>query len=118
MEILKLDRSSPEFYVHMGPIFGSRVIEKETRDRFYDDPDKEWYLIPGSGAASVFNYTIKNFWAATPGAAQKLLGRLMDEYKSLSGIVSNRHEQSFRDMGFICIGHRKNFLEVHYRAKD
>ena len=118
MEVLKLDRSSPEFYAQMGPIFGSRVIEKESMDRFYDDPDKEWYLIPGCGAASVFNYTIKNFWAATPGAAQKLLERLMVEYRFLSGIVSNKHEQSFRNMGFTCIGHRKNFLEVHYRAKN
>lgn len=118
MEILKLDRESPEFYEHMGPIFGSRLIENETRDRFYDDPGKKWYIIPGHGAASVLNHTIKNFWAATPAAARKLLERLIDEYKSLNGIVSNRHERSFRELGFICVGHRKNFLEVYYRAKN
>lgn len=119
MKVVKIDRSSAEFYIYMGPVFGSRVIEQETRDRFYDDAGKIWYLIPGHGAASVMGGDkIKNFWASTPEAAIILLKELTTEYTRLHGIVPNVHEQSFRDMGFSCMGHRKNFLEVNYRAKD
>lgn len=118
MKILKLDRSSGDFYAYMGPIFGSRVIEQETKDRFYDDAGKIWYLIPGCGAASVLNDTIRNFWASTPEAARALLDELTRTYARLKGVVPNRHEGCFRDAGFSCAGHRKNFLEVRYVAKD
>lgn len=118
MKVLKIDRSCKDFYVYMGPVFGSRVIEQNTKDRFYDDAEKIWYMIPGHGAASVLGETIKNFWAATPEAAKLLLKELTAEYSWLDGIVPNRHEESFRESGFSCLSHRKNFLEVHYRAKD
>jgi len=28
----------------MGKLFGSRLVEKQTNDRIYDDDGKEWYL--------------------------------------------------------------------------
>ena len=118
MKVLKIDRSCEDFYLLMGPVFGSRVIEQDTKDRFYDDPGKVWYLIPGHGAASVLGETIKNFWAAAPETAVRLLEAMKEEHESLSGIVPNKHEESFRRTGFTCLGYRKNFLEVHYRAKD
>lgn len=118
MKVLRLDRNHEDFYDCMGPVFGSRRIEQDTKDRFYDDPGKIWYLIPGQGAASVLGDTIKNFWAATPEAALSLLGALVREYEWLDGIVPNQHEDSFEEAGFSCQGHRKNFLEVHYHAKD
>lgn len=118
MKVLRIDRSCEEFYLLMGPVFGSRVIEQDTKDRFYDDPGKVWYLIPGHGAVSVLGYTIKNFWAAAPETAMQLLEAMKEEYSWLDGIVPNKHENSFKKAGFTCLGHRKNFLEVHYRAKD
>ena len=51
MPVLRMNRSSAGFYEIMGPVFGSRAIERDTHDRFYDDADKEWYCIPGEGAA-------------------------------------------------------------------
>ena len=118
MKVLKIDRNCEDFYELMGPVFGSRVIEQDTKDRFYDDAGKLWYLIPGHGAASVLDETIKNFWVSTSEAAARLLKELMQDYRRLDGIVPNRHEKSFKEAGFTCMGHRKNFLEVHYRAKD
>ena len=118
MKVMRIDRSSEDFYALMGPVFGSRVIEQDTKDRFYDDAGKVWYLIPGRGAASVLGETIKNFWAVTSETADLLLGTLTKEHRYLDGIVPNKHEKSFKDAGFTCLGHRKNFLEVHYRAKD
>lgn len=118
MKVMRIDRSSEDFYALMGPVFGSRVIEQDTKDRFYDDAGKVWYLIPGRGAASVLGETIKNFWASAPEVALLLLEALTEEYSRLDGIVPNRHEKSFKEMDFSCLGHRKIFLEVHYRAKD
>ncbi len=118
MKVMKLDRNSEGFYNYMGPIFGSRIIEQNTKDRFYDDEGKTWYLIQGKGVASVVDGMIKNFWAATPESAVCLLETMMQEYEFLMGIVPSKHEDSFRDMGFRCEGYRKNFLEVHYHAKD
>ena len=40
--IKKMTNSTPGFYELMGPIFGSRDIEKITGDRFFDDDDKIW----------------------------------------------------------------------------
>lgn len=55
MEIRKLIRSDEDFYAVLGPVFGSRLIEKQTKDRFYDDADKVWYVVQGKGAASVLS---------------------------------------------------------------
>lgn len=118
MKVLKLDRDHEDFYDCLGPIFGSRKIEQDTKDRFYDDPGKMWYLIPGQGVASVRGDTIKNFWAATPEAAQSLLEALVSEYERLDGIVPNKHADSFAKAGFSVNAYRKNFLEVRYYAKD
>ena len=49
MEIRKLTRTDEDFYAVLGPVFGSRLIEKQTRDRFYDDAGKVWYVITGKG---------------------------------------------------------------------
>ena len=48
-----LTRNDEDFYRLLGPVFGSRQIEKITRDRFYDDEGKIWYVVPNKGAASV-----------------------------------------------------------------
>ena len=54
-----LKRGDADFYALLGPVFGSREIEKITRDRFYDDTGKIWYVVCGKGAASVLGSTIK-----------------------------------------------------------
>ena len=40
MCVVRTNRSDPNFYLLVGPYFGSRKIERQTRDRFYDDPGK------------------------------------------------------------------------------
>lgn len=41
---MRIDRNNPDFYKVMGPVFGSRLIQRQTNDRFYDDPGKEWFI--------------------------------------------------------------------------
>ena len=54
MNIVRTNRNEADFYRLLGPYFGSRRIEKETRDRFYDDPGKTWYVTSG-GVAPTLN---------------------------------------------------------------
>ena len=114
MKVLRTDRSHKDFYRWMGPIFGSREIEKKSRDRFYDDPGKVWYLLPGQAAASVLGSTIKNFWADTEEDGTALLKEICPEYECLDGIVPLCYQESFEKMGFQCQRHRVHFMEVYY----
>lgn len=114
MEIIRITRDDPNFYQYLGPIFGSRQIEKETHDRFYDLPGKIWYIIPDLGAASRMDFTIKNFWAVNEQAAEALLKAMMEEEGSLLGTVPRKFEQVFLRLGFTAQDHQKNFLEVQY----
>ena len=116
MKVQRIDRNSPFFYALLGPVFGSRVIEQETHDRFYDDAGKIWFIIPGQGAASVLGSKIRNFWASTFEVGCALLDAMLDEYPNLDGIVPNQYEECFEMAGFVCLRHRKNFLEVHRHA--
>lgn len=118
MEIRKLSRNDEDFYLHMGPIFGSRLVEQQTKDRFYDDPDKVWFLIPRKGAASLLGRTIKNFWAVSEDVAEALIRALMGEEKRLDGILPRTHEAVFERMGFRTSAHRVNFIEVYWHEKD
>lgn len=114
MEILKLNRKNENFYAQMGPVFGSRIVEQETHDRFYDDPGKQWYLISGQGAASVLNHTIKNFWAVNDEIALELIAAIQQDYEALDGILPRNYEFVFQRLGFRTTGYRKNFIEVSY----
>lgn len=114
MQVLRLNRNDEEFYALLGPVFGSRRIEQQTRDRFYDDPGKLWYVIPGQGVASVLDEKVKNFWAVSEEVAEALISAMLDDRGRLFGILPNTFEPVFREMGFKTVGYRKNFIEVHY----
>lgn len=118
MDVIRLDRNHPDFYNHLGPIFGSRIIEQATRDRFYDDPEKQWYLLPGMGVASVRELRVKNFWAVSTEAAALLIDALKEDYRRLSGVLPRTYEAVFERKGFQTSPYRRNFIEVQYLEKD
>lgn len=118
MEILRLERTSRDFYIYMGPIFGSRIIEKETGDRFYDDAEKMWYVAPGRGAASMRSGILRNFWAADDETAQELVEAMVLDNRRLSGVAARRYENAFKTHGFTVQSYRKNFIEVYMSEKD
>ena len=118
MEILKLNHDNVSFYDYLGPVFGSRIIERDTGDRFYDDTDKDWYVIPGRGVASVKHGLLRNFWAADREAADQLIKVLCEDMPRLTGVAPRQHEQAFADAGFTVNEHHKNFIEVSMSEKD
>ena len=112
MKVIKTDNKKKDFYKLLGPVFGSRKVEKETHDRFYDDDGKIWYVIEGMGAASVFDKRIKNFWAMNEEAAEQLLSSILKDASGLSGVLPLAYEGAFRRAGFRTEKHSKNFMEV------
>lgn len=118
MGIIKTSRIDEDFYRIMGPVFGSRAVERQTHDRFYDDPGKIWYLLEDRAVASVLGSTIKNFWAVDAASADALLREILSEYRYLDGIVPAAHENVFCQNGFETAAYRKNFIEVQYEKRD
>jgi len=114
MKVMLRRRGDEDFYSLLGPVFGSREIEKATKDRFYDDPEKVWFLIPGEAVASVSGHTIKNFWASTEEAALCVILEILPLHSSLDGILPTGWEGAFRRCGFTTQYHSKNFFEAHY----
>lgn len=43
VQILNLSKDRKDFYLLMGPYFGSRSVAKEVGINIYDDDDKEWF---------------------------------------------------------------------------
>ncbi len=115
MSVVRTNRSDPKFYLLMGPYFGSRKIERQTRDRFYDDPGKIWFVMEG-GAASLLGSSIRNFWAEDEEHAKELLAAMLQDGTVQDGIVPRAYQDAFEAMGFVVAPHRKNFLEVRHEA--
>lgn len=65
--IKRMNNSDRGFYGYMGKIFGSRQVQRDTGDRFYDDDGKEWIFDMTNGivlsVASVKDSVIKNVYA-------------------------------------------------------
>ncbi len=117
MKILKLNRKSEDFYLHMGPVFGSRRVDMTTRDRFYDDADKQWYVIPKRGAVSLRGNAIRNFWAVGDETANALIAAILADYPQLEGIAPKQYESNFKEAGFRTESHRRNFIKVYRYEK-
>ncbi|WP_289181741.1 hypothetical protein, partial [Helicobacter japonicus] len=52
--VKKMTNKDEKFYQYMGKFFGSRLIEKQTNDRIYDDDSKEWYICAEEGRVMAF----------------------------------------------------------------
>lgn len=115
MPIRKMTREDSDFYYVLGPVFGSRSIEHITHDRFYDDPEKVWYVAENA-AASMLYHSIRNFYAANGAVARELLKAMLSDHSIISGIVPNRYQDAFDECGFSIRIYSKNFIEVAYEA--
>ena len=111
---MKIDRSNPKFYKIMGPVFGSRMIQRETNDRFYDDPDKEWYIEQSGDnidyVISVKNGVIKNVYI---GNGKKGIALLKEIYPDvISGIVPACYSNIYSNAGYMVLSNTQNFVSI------
>lgn len=119
--IFKFTNKSKNFYLHMGAIFGSRMVEKVTGDRFYDDDNKEWFInfdknYKPCAFLSISNAAIKNIYGE-----ESKLDELLKNVYSLTGesIVPSLYKEFYNTAGFRIIGEKsKNFLIIRGGLKN
>lgn len=100
---MKLTNKEPEFYTVMGPVFGSRVVQRKTGDRFYDDDQKEWYIEQDEAGevlavVSVAGSVIKNVYAKDEAVLLKILKELY--YVITDSIVPSVYADIYREAGY------------------
>ena len=114
---MKITNKDPDFYKIMGPVFGSRLIQRETGDRFYDDDNKDWYISLDNlnnviAVVSVSNNVIKNIYSKNSDELTRLLKDLY--YITESSVVPLIYRDSYIDAGYATTthDHLKNFIVI------
>lgn len=112
---MKMSRKDPDFYSVMGPVFGSREIQRKTGDRFFDDDNKEWHVFTDlhgnvTTVLSVSKNLIKNVYANDMDCLFLLLKDIYPEIKS--GIVPIIYTEVFKSAGYRVSESSKNFIQV------
>lgn len=117
--ILKMTNKDEDFYKYMGKFFGSRIVEKQTNDRIYDDPDKLWYIYVNEEKAVAFvsieKNAIKNIYTIKEKYLEELLEEIMHERKISSSIVTNLYLGLYEKLGFEFLDAEtyKNFVVIY-----
>lgn len=112
--IKRMKNSDPGFYGYMGKIFGSRQVQRDTADRFYDDDEKEWIAeIKNKSVVSVVS--IKN--SRISNVYTEDIFNLIDILKSIHGEISDGtvpaiYREAYTAAEYKIIGEKKNFLII------
>lgn len=119
----KITNQSKEFYRYLGPVFGSRKIQKETKDRFYDDDGKEWIIDTEEeeirAVISIQDKVIKNVYIQDQAIGIKILQELYETTNG--GIVPAIYKICYKSSGFEIKEKSANFVEIrggYYEKRD
>jgi len=114
--IRKLNNRSKNFYVYLGKLFGSRVVEEVTLDRIYDDADKKWYVYFDRDHPCAFvsmkGYKIKNVYAEKKQYLVPLLKEVINDEVIIPSVVTKTFESEYRAAGFKTKERSVNFVEI------
>ena len=118
--ILKMNNQDKDFYKYMGPIFGSRKVEAETRDRIYDDDNKIWYLYTNQKSkkvlslVSVSTNVIKNVYTTDEKYLIELLKEVQQDISIKSSVVPIVYKDIYKEIGLTVteINGYKNYISV------
>lgn len=115
--IIKTTNRGENFYEYMGKFFGSRVVEKQTNDRIYDDNNKEWYIFLEEDRVRAFisinNNAIKNIYTTKEEYLEELLRRVIKENIIKYSIVTNNYEEIYKKCGFKVNNSHKKFVTIY-----
>lgn len=117
--IIKMNNKEENFYNYMGKMFGSRIVQRQTNDRIYDDNDKEWYLYLEddrvASFVSVSNNTIKNVYTIKDNYLVETLKQIKKEIKIKESIVPNLYKGLYEKAGFKInnVDNLKNFMMIY-----
>ena len=117
--VIKITNKDEKFYQYMGKFFGSRLIEKQTNDRIYDDDNKEWYINIEDervvSFVSVSNNIIKNIYTTKEHYLEEILKRVKKEQNITYSIVTNNYIDIYEKCGFKTNKNQeyKNFVTIY-----
>lgn len=117
--VVKITNKHKNFYQYMGRIFGSRLIQKQTNDRIYDDDDKIWYLYIEEKKVMAFvsinKNVIKNIYTTKEKYLEEILKRVKKENEITYSIVTNYYKDLYVKCGFEVSKNQdyKNFVTIY-----
>lgn len=121
--IVKMTNKEEKFYEYMGRIFGSRLIERQTNDRIYDDDRKEWYIYLEEDKVvafvSISKNVIKNIYATKDKYLESILKEIKKENNITYSIVTNSYTEVYEKCGFKISKNQdyKNFVMIYTEKK-
>lgn len=102
--VKKMVNKDEKFYEYMGRFFGSRLIEKQTNDRIYDDDNKEWYICLEDekvmAFVSISQNVIKNVYTTKDRYLEEVLKKVKKENDITYSIVTNYYREIYEKCGF------------------
>lgn len=117
--VVKMNNKDENFYVYMGKMFGSRIVQRQTNDRIYDDNDKEWYLnIEDERVVAFVSITkdvIKNVYTIRDSYLSEIFRKLKKDVKIKDSIVPNLYKDVYKKAGFSIntMNTLKNFIMIY-----
>lgn len=121
--VVKMNNKQEKFYSYMGRMFGSRIVQRQTNDRIYDDSDKEWYLNIKDDRVvafvSISNNTIKNVYTIKDSYLTEILKKIKKEVKINESIVPNVYKNLYTKAGYSInnMNTFKNFISIYEEEK-
>ena len=121
LQIRTMSNDSQGFYQLLGPLMGSRKVEKEVGIRLYDDSDKEWYTAWIDGAfvdvASVRANVVSDCYVKPQfrykGAMTAILRSILKDHPGkLTANCTAMSRDIFERAGFEQKGRTKNFFKM------
>lgn len=110
----RMSNTDRDFYKYMGKIFGSRQVQRDTGDRFYDDDGKEWIIDVQNGnvmsVVSIKDSTIKNVYADDIFSLIDVLKQIYPEVSG--GTVPIAYQEAYTAADYEIANEKKNFLII------
>lgn len=116
--IVKMNNKCEDFYTIMGKVFGSRIVQNETHDRFYDDNKKCWYAYIDDETpvafVSIIDNVIKNVYCIKEEFLVELLQYIKEEINIKDSIVTNSYISAYEQSGLTVdtSNEYKNFVVI------
>lgn len=116
-----MSNDSQGFYQLLGPLMGSRSVEKEVGIRMYDDADKEWYTAWMDevfvGVASVRGCVVSDCYVKPSyrykGAMTAMLKSIVNNHPGhLKATCTSMSREIFAAFGFNQVSATKNFYKM------
>ena len=117
--VVKITNKDEKFYQYMGKFFGSRLIERQTNDRIYDDDSKEWYILMQEekvmAFVSVSKNIIKNVYTTKEKYLEEILKEIKKDNNITYSIVTNYYREIYEKCGFKVSQNQdyKNFVTIY-----